>query len=421
MKALIIASGLKDVRGHNLSYTNAVANEMRKRGFDVTVFANKNLNEKLTAETGFRPIFSHGSYDFPPGNGRTHDLLYMYLQSRIFAYELHRALYSTKATFDLIFCHTVSDFELIGLNRCVSFRGLSDRLSGHVMVLQRLTPRFGSCAKWKLTFHPYWRIKPHYLNALRSRKRGKFSLFTDSELLSNDYARIYRSKIVTLPLPIIDLGSRQENLPNEPGGSVLQRYELDRDGSVVFGYLGDSRNGKGFSLLPTMIRSVLTETAIKVRFVIQCSAPEYSEAERSEGYSELQAIAGLWKDRLTLIDEKVSEHDYAELLRFVDVMLIPYSSPAFVEGTSNIFAQALSAGKPVIVSSGTWMANEAEKAGSGLEFRTEEVDDFAEKVLLMVARYQEFEAKAQAFRAEWQGFHNPKVLVDILVQEAQLA
>ena len=253
--------------------------------------------------------------------------------------------------------------------------------------------------------------------------RGRFLLLTDSELLSASYSHIYRDRIVTLPLPINGLISHPIAAREDAHNSILQRYKLERNGSIFFGYMGDSRGGKGFSLLPGMIRAVLAETNSKARFarfVIQCAAPEYSGNEPSDGLIELQALAEQSKERLTLISEKLSDRDYAELLRFMDVTLIPYSSPAFVEGTSNIFAEALFAGKPVIVSSGTWMAREAEKAGSGLEFRTGETDDFASKVLEMTRHCEEFQSKAQAFRTEWQRFHNPQTLVDILLQEAQL-
>jgi glycosyltransferase involved in cell wall biosynthesis len=414
--ALIIASGLKDVRGHNLSYTKAVESELRKRNITVTVFANKNLNETIAKEKGYKAIFSHGTYDFPPGNGAARDLIYTYLQSRIYADELERALADTATKFDLTFCHTVSDFELIGWNRYLSRR----RLNGHLMILQRLTPRFDSSPQWKLKLHPYWRMKPHYLNSIRSKMGGRFRLLTDSELLTKDYAHIYRDRIVTLPIPINGLVSHPEAFKQLTQNSILPRYKLERNGSICFGYMGDSRGGKGFSLLPGMIRSVLSESGSKAKFVVQCPAPEYSETKASSDLLELRKLEEQSNGKLTLIPEKLSDPDYAELLQFLDVALIPYSHKAFAEGTSNIFAEALVAGKPVIVSSGTWMAREAEKGGSGLEFRTGEVKDFAAKVLEMTRHCEEYRGKAKTFSTEWQRFHNPKTLVDILLQEAQL-
>lgn len=40
-RALIVASGLRGVTGHNFFYTQTVKRELESRGFEVTVFVNK--------------------------------------------------------------------------------------------------------------------------------------------------------------------------------------------------------------------------------------------------------------------------------------------------------------------------------------------------------------------------------------------
>src|SRR5437870_12184946 len=103
-KALIVASGMRGVGGHNFSYTRAVQQALEDRGLAVTVFANRNLAPELERTYAFRPVFSHGTYDLPPGNGPWRDLLYLYLQSGIYAEELHRGLANESGDFALIFC-----------------------------------------------------------------------------------------------------------------------------------------------------------------------------------------------------------------------------------------------------------------------------------------------------------------------------
>jgi glycosyltransferase involved in cell wall biosynthesis len=415
-RILVIASGLKDIRGHNLPYTNAVVSEMRKRGIEVTVFANKNLNEDIAKETGYKSIFSHGTYDLPPGNGATKDLIYTYLQSRIYAYELERALAESNTNFDLILCHTILDFELIGWNHFLSHR----RLHGHLMIMLRVSPGFDSSPKWKLKFHPYWRIRPHYLNAIQKKMNGKFRLLTDSELLTDDYARIYHEHIITLPLPIDALIFDPIKPHSERQASVLRRYGLERNESIVFGYLGDSRGSKGFALLPGMIRQVLADHPSKNRFIVQCPASEYSQTGDPTELVELRELQTLSNEKLTLIPEKLPDLDYAELLHFLDVALLPYSHQSFQKGTSNIFAEALALGKPVIVSSNTWMAHELKKTNCGLEFQSGEINDFAAKVQEMALRCGEYQARAQKFSDEWRRLHNTRTLVDTILMEAQL-
>src|SRR6185436_9994091 len=92
---LIIDSGMRNLGGHNFSYTRAVQSALERRGFSVTVLANKNLTGDVAKEFGYEPVFSFGAYDFPPGNGVLRDLQYVYAQSVVYSDELERAFKHT--------------------------------------------------------------------------------------------------------------------------------------------------------------------------------------------------------------------------------------------------------------------------------------------------------------------------------------
>jgi glycosyltransferase involved in cell wall biosynthesis len=404
---------MKSLGGHNFAYTRSVETALAERGLDVTVFAHKGLAPDLATTYGYRPVFSLGTYDLPPGNGPWRDLFYLYHQSAIYADDLARALRESGGDFDLVLCHTVSDFELIGWSRFLARR----KLPGHLAVIERLTPQFHSANRLKLLAHPYWRMKPHYLNSLRRRMRGRFTLFTDSDVLSDDYRRIYRHGVVTLPIPI-DV-SDGGDWP-EPGGPlpVAERYGLD--GSLLsMGYLGDARGHKGFHLLPQAVRAVLAEPGLRVRFVIQCTGNDYDRFE-TDSVAELRRLAQEHNSRLTLIPERLSERDYSDLLRSLDVVLIPYTDRNFTEGTSNIFAEALALSKPVVVSSGTWMAAELRKSGGGLECERGSADDLAAKCMAVAREYDSFAARAREFAPKWREFHNPRTLVETVLGECRI-
>ena len=147
---LIIASGLKNLGGHNFSYTRAVQAALEQKGFTVTVFANKNLSGELVKATGYHPVFSFGAYDFPPGHGKWKDLCYLYAQSLIYSQELELAF---KQIIEdqpaLVFCHTVTDFELISWNRFLA----QHHFRGRLLILLRGTPGFKSCGWFKRHLH----------------------------------------------------------------------------------------------------------------------------------------------------------------------------------------------------------------------------------------------------------------------------
>src|SRR6516225_7413100 len=128
-KILIVDSGLKNLGGHNYTYTNAVKNALLERGCDVDVFASRELGEDLAGASGFHRVFSYGAYDFPPGRSAFNDLTVLYERSAVYADDLQRALEQRAAKdFDLVFCHTVNDFELIGWNRVLARKRFSGRL-----------------------------------------------------------------------------------------------------------------------------------------------------------------------------------------------------------------------------------------------------------------------------------------------------
>ena len=415
---LIIDSGMRNLGGHNFSYTRAVQSALEKRGFSVTVLANKNLAADVATEFGYEPTFSFGTYDYPPGNGVYRDLAYIYAQGVVYSDELEQVFKQASKEYAIVFCHTVNDFELIGWKRFLSRR----KLSGHLMILQRQTPGFHSCSRWKRVAHPYWRIKPHYLNAIHSRMKGRFTLLTDSAPLTEDYTRIFPHRTVTLPIPINEMIL---NAGNDGGSSngFSSRYKLARDGRISIGYMGDARLSKGFAMLPDLVKRIVSSEGGKSKFVIQCpkTASGYDNGQPAEGVEELTALAReLGGDRVTLISEKLSERDYAELFSYLDIVLVPYTTSNYVEATSGIFAEAIALARPVVVPSNTWMASELKKSGGGLEFKRGDPGDLAAKVLDLTRHYDEYASKARSFSAIWKSFHNCHTLADILIKESGL-
>jgi glycosyltransferase involved in cell wall biosynthesis len=418
-KVLIVDSALRNLGGHNYSYTRAVESELEARGHPVTVIANKGLPDDLAGAHGYEKALTFGAYDFALGQGRFRVLRYIGAQGLIHADELEAV--SQRIGMDeygLIFCHTVGEFELLAWSRLLSRR----RFPGHLMIVQRNTPRYRACGRLKRLLHPYWRLRPDALNAIDRKMRGRFVLLTDSEPLTEDYRAVCRARVVTLPIPVpaaVTTARQQEREPE----SLLSRYRLERGNRLVLGYMGDARGSKGFLLLPDLIERILVEHGLDVRFVIQCpgSASDHDGGRQSPGVAELQNLARRVGDRLVLIPEKLGQDDYGDLLRFLDVILVPYLREGYIEPTSGIFAEALAAAKPVVVTRGTWMAGELGKSGSGVEFESNNVDDLTTGTLHLIDHYREFATKAAMLSEPWQRFHNAGNLVDILLRESGLA
>jgi len=57
---------------------------------------------------------------------------------------------------------------------------------------------------------------------------------------------------------------------------------------------------------------------------------------------------------------------YAALLESVDVVLVPYWREIYWSRTSGIVLEAIASGKPIIVTSDTWMSDELQRWGAGI-------------------------------------------------------
>ena len=393
-KLLIIDSGMKNLGGHNFSYTRAVQDALADFGVETEVWANKSLQKDTAQEFGFRRVFSQGAYDFPPNKGIKDNLIYIYAQSVLYGNELARAFENKLSDYAGVFCHTIGEFELIGWNRFL----LHNELNSHLLLLLRSTPGFRKLRFFKKKLNPFFRIKPKYLKSIHRKLGSKFTLVTDSELLTSDYMTIYGHKIVTLPIPINKYFRSDKKEYAESLSRFRKKYGLDKGNGLCIGYMGDARRAKGFHLLPGLVGALLNKRD-DVHFAIQCprSASGSDDSELPEGVAELQEIRRLAEDRLVLVSERLSEEDYASMFRCLDVLLIPYLLPGYTEATSGIFAEAVALGKPTVVTEKTWMAHELKKFGGGLHVLSDDVKDLTEKVLELIETYEVYEEKSQKF------------------------
>ena len=388
---VVVDSGMRNLGGHDFSYTRAVQRAFQARGCAVEVLANRGLASDLAEQHGFRPTFSCGAYDTPLGHGRWRDLAYVHAQGRVFDEELDHALRCVLMRApDLVFCHTVADFELLGWSRFL--RRLP--FPGALAIVLRQTPGFRACHWLRRTLNPYWRLKPQALKRMKGRLGRRLLLCTDSQALSEDYQAIYAGRVVTLPIPL------SSDLEGFTTGPLAVRYQLEEGRRLRLGYVGDARAAKGFDLLPDLVERVLAADA-PARFVIQCARPGSGDdhAALPPGLPALEALARQHPAAVTLIPEKLSVPEYGVLLHHLDVILLPYVSDTYREATSGIFAEALALGKPVVVPEGTWMARELKATGAGLEFARGAPADLAAKVLAVVRDHRAHQEAAQRVSA----------------------
>ena len=121
-------------------------------------------------------------------------------------------------------------------------------------------------------------------------------------------------------------------------------------------YLGDARTEKGYHWLPRLV-SEAAAAGLPVRFTFQShyNVPG-GEPAATAARKQLGSLPP--NCRVKLLTEPLTSEAYRQLLLGADIVVIPYDAEAYSARSSGVFAEALSAGKPVIVPAGTWMAGE---------------------------------------------------------------
>jgi glycosyltransferase involved in cell wall biosynthesis len=163
--------------------------------------------------------------------------------------------------------------------------------------------------------------------------------YTDTDELTEQYEFLSVYPFATLPVPV----DTAEVPPSE------QR-------PLVIGYLGDARDEKGFQYLPKLVESFAPRRRgiADVRFLFQANF-NLPGGEPGSRYarSKLQTYN---KDFVELAHGPFNSRQYADLLRRMDLVVIPYAADNYSARSSGILMEALAAGRPVLAPTCTWMA-----------------------------------------------------------------
>jgi hypothetical protein len=112
----------------------------------------------------------------------------------------------------------------------------------------------------------------------------------------------------------------------------------------------------------------------------------------------------------------LDEADYLLMFAKIDIILIPYSSLQFVEGTSTIFTESVSAGILTLVPENSWMSHEllsAEMNELVVDFNNTNAAAYQlDDILINKTAIQ---SKMNTFLNNWQSYHSADTFTDILM------
>jgi glycosyltransferase involved in cell wall biosynthesis len=183
------------------------------------------------------------------------------------------------------------------------------------------------------------------LDALPGRIRKRVVLATDSEKLVGAFEKNLSSKVFHLPhilsYPIPGPDTRQPARP-------FRIYAP-----------GNARREKGFAELVAAVRQIRKSGQDgDFRFFLPGHHPDPASREIIRRGLPLG-------DAIEWITHPLDDDDYVKHLVGADVVVLPYHLDLYAMRTSGIFCEARVAGKPVIVSRGSWAGDRVHREGGG--------------------------------------------------------
>ncbi len=395
-KLLIVDGSLIDTIGHQFEYVKSVFTAAKKRGLEVSVVCNKKASDVVKNSFASLPAFTANPQEqvisskiFPALFKRLNSFAFIALFLRDWIREkLSRQMQAQT----LVFYPTCKEADLFAFILLLEMGLIIEKVK--VVCVMHDDPRF--TMKY---------LKSAMTSLVNSKRLG---IATDSESLSKAYGNITGLPVTTLPIP------HTHGRETTTTGAVAKKKEPLRIVS-----LGPARIDKGIDVLANTIPLLENEMRTgKVEFVVQCTITKTSP-ELETAVKKLDELQKRFGDALELKNLSLSSSEYYELMHSAHAAILPYRTAYYAARTSGIMTELIAAGIPVIVTNGTWLAEQSEKHGAGILFKDGDAHDLARAVRLLIENYSQLSSQAEQKRIAWQEFHNADRLLDILLEEQQ--
>jgi glycosyltransferase involved in cell wall biosynthesis len=177
-------------------------------------------------------------------------------------------------------------------------------------------------------------------------------------------------------------------------------------------FAGAARKDKGFPKVVDLVCRMARDGA-RIPVAVQASPDHYGKCDE-EIRSDLERLREAEYPDLRTIPDTLGEEAYREMFEGA-IVLQPYSREDFADRVSGVTLDALSAGAPVIATSGTWMARIAERFGAGLGINDPTAETLLGAVETIRRAYPRFHGNALAAGRTLQVEHGARKLLDAVL------
>lgn len=378
MRKLVIADpSLTDHRGHHYLLTTLVSNAARDAGFEVVWLVNQEFEIALIDPfVDIRPVYSFTMYD----------------KYRAVADQTLKLKTSVETTKEII--DSLNDIGLTEEDHVLFHTTFYDIFEAFLRFFsmggKASSPVIHLCTPYDENTMP-GRPDDTAVSALLMQFaklheiESRLYLWAETPQLADHYRDILHINVYSLPLPVTN-----EIEKESPAKSI------DDESRVKVVYLGAAREEKGFTLLPELVSLCYENdnTRKRLKFTIQATP-------QIVGYNDkiLDAIDRLGSfsdDFVVLIRQSLDESTYHDLLRKSDIVLLLYDESNYKIRGSGIAVEAVSLGKCLIATKGTFCHSLIDRGG-GVGVKTpQEAFDFIEQYIQQPGLFK-IRGKQQAF------------------------
>ncbi len=400
----IIDHSLTDEGSHHAGFAATVASAALRMGQQVAVAANR-LCQKTTLLNGLVPVrnifrrtvYENGSFlagldrkdrwQLEPGLTRpakwwtrwNHLLPHnaphrtRNLAAGIFATDCEKLFAGTEFTpADRILVATASDVELLGLCRFLA-RNPQTILATwdllfHFNLLHGRPPEYASQLR-RLRF-----ARDRFQEALGMVPYHQVRLHATTETLAMQYNRMGVGEFTQLAWPVDDRfrpdawQPRRNMLRVNHGDETTspdipaEPEEYRRPLRVVMP--GTVRREKGQTSYLAELVSELQSSHLdtgRLQFILQAPKRPWYQRRKIRLGTPLNSPREFCSDPVVICPHPLAVDDYTHLIDSADIGLLMYDQSAYYARRAGVMCELLSRGRPVIVSAGTWLADELEE------------------------------------------------------------
>jgi hypothetical protein len=243
---------------------------------------------------------------------------------------------------DIVFIPTLSGVELMGLSELLKNR--TPGPSWHLLFRRDIYP--GREAGYPAE---EWRVQGLRNSILGSAPKWKghdVRFYTDTDELTKQHNRLGTVRFQTVPIPHTHRQIETQGREVRPLRCI---------------YVGDARREKGYHWIPRIVEDLWTDYVATGRLTFHLQSnfnvPQ-GEPEAVIAREQLEQLMRRKPGAVELIKQPLTSDQYKKFLLAGDINLLLYDQNNYYARSSGILVESLTAGMPVIVPAGSWLARQ---------------------------------------------------------------